>query len=131
MERYNRLNGKEYFSEHCISPKNIYLCLNTRKQKTMEALNRYLPLLADYMQKHANTYHISRMGIFGSIARGEETETSDVDVCFEGEAPSLFTMARIKRELEELFGRTVDLVRLRERMDEMLKQNIRKEAVYV
>ena len=97
----------------------------------MEALNRYLPLLADYMQKHANTYHISRMGIFGSIARGEETETSDVDVCFEGEAPSLFTMARIKRELEELFGRTVDLVRLREHMDEMLKQNIRKEAVYV
>ena len=97
----------------------------------MEALNRYLPLLADYMQKHANTYHISRMGIFGSIARGEETETSDVDVCFEGEAPSLFIMARIKRELEELFGRTVDLVRLRERMDEMLKQNIRKEAVYV
>ena len=97
----------------------------------MEALNRYLPLLADYMQKHANTYHISRMGIFGSIARGEETETSDVDVCFEGEAPSLFTMARIKRKLEELFGRTVDLVRLRERMDEMLKQNIRKEAVYV
>lgn len=97
----------------------------------MEALNRYLPLLADYMQKHANTYHISRMGIFGSIARGEETETSDVDVCFEGKAPSLFTMARIKRELEELFGRTVDLVRLRERMDEMLKQNIRKEAVYV
>lgn len=131
MERYNRLNGKEYFSEYCISPKNIYLCLNTRKQKTMEALNRYLPLLADYMQKHANTYHISRMGIFGSIARGEETETSDVDVCFEGEAPSLFTMARIKRKLEELFGRTVDLVRLRERMDEMLKQNIRKEAVYV
>ena len=97
----------------------------------MEALNRYLPLLADYMQKHANTYHISRMGIFGSIARGEETETSDVDVCFEGEAPSLFIMARIKRELEELFGRTVDLVRLRERMDEMLKQNIRKEAIYV
>ena len=89
-------------------PKNIYLCSNTIKQKTMEALNRYLPLLADYMQKHANTYHISRMGIFGSIARGEETETSDVDVCFEGEAPSLFTMARIKRELEELFGRTVE-----------------------
>ena len=58
-------------------------------------------------QANAANYHITRMGIFGSVARGEETEVSDIDICFEGEAPTLFTLARIKYELEELLGRDV------------------------
>ena len=83
------------------------------------------------MQIHASVYHIKRMGIFGSVARGEQTEKSDIDICFEGEAPDLFTLVHIKYELEALLGRPVDLVRIRERMDKVLKQTIQKEALYV
>ena len=97
----------------------------------MKSISEYLQLLAGYMKANAANYHITRMGIFGSVALGEETEVSDIDICFEGEAPTLFTLARIKYELEELLGRPVDLVRVRDRMDEVLKQNIQKEAVYV
>lgn len=97
----------------------------------MKSISEYLQLLATYMQTHGATYHIKRIGIFGSIARGEQTENSDIDICFEGEAPNLFTLARIKYELEALLGRPVDLVRIRERMDEVLKQTIQKEAIYV
>ena len=97
----------------------------------MKSISEYLQLLAGYMKANAANYHITRMGIFGSVARGEETEVSDIDICFEGEAPTLFTLARIKYELEELLGRPVDLVRVRDRMDEVLRQNIQKEAVYV
>ena len=43
----------------------------------------------------------------------------------------LLTLARIKFELEALLGSRVDLVRLRDRMDEYLKRNIEKEALYV
>lgn len=97
----------------------------------MKSVSEYLQLLAGYMQAHASVYHIKRMGIFGSVARGEQTERSDIDICYEGDAPNLFTLARIKYELEALLGCPVDLVRIRERMDEVLKQNIQKEAIYV
>ncbi len=35
------------------------------------------------MRKNAAKYGISRMGIFGSVARGEQRESSDVDTCVE------------------------------------------------
>lgn len=97
----------------------------------MKSIGEYLQLLAVYMQTHASIYHIKRMGIFGSVARGEQTENSDIDICYEGEALTLFTLARIKSELEVLLGCPVDLVRIRERMDDVLKQTIQKEAIYV
>ena len=39
---------------------------------------------------------------FGSVARGEQTENSDVDVCVEGQLHGFFALAGIKQELEEL-----------------------------
>lgn len=48
-----------------------------------------------------------------------------------GKAPNLFTLAHIKHDLETLFGCPVDLVRLRDCMDEYLKKEILKEVLYV
>ena len=39
----------------------------------------YLSLLRKYMRENAVKYGISRMGIFGSVARGEQHDGSDVD----------------------------------------------------
>lgn len=97
----------------------------------MKTTTEYLHLLKQYMQRHAAQYGITRMGIFGSVARGEQKDGSDVDICFEASTtPTLFTLARIKYELEALLGSPVDLVRLRERMDEFLKNDIEREALY-
>ena len=74
---------------------------------------------------------LNAWGYLGDVARGEQTENSDIDICYEGEAPTLFTLVRIKYELEALLGRPVDLVRVREKMDEVLKQTIQEEAIYV
>lgn len=97
----------------------------------MKSTADYLQLLRQYMKANAEKYGITRMGIFGSVARGEHTKDSDVDICFEAPAPGLFTMVHIKYELEALLGCPVDLVRLRERMDEYLRRDIEKEALYV
>ena len=97
----------------------------------MKTTNEYLQILRNYMHSRAAEYGITHMGIFGSVARGEQTENSDVDICFEAPAPNLLTLARIKFELEALLESKVDLVRLRDRMDEYLKRNIEKEALYV
>ncbi|TAJ43171.1 nucleotidyltransferase family protein, partial [Methanofollis fontis] len=55
---------------------------------------------------------VQRIGIFGSVARGENTPTSDIDILVEfsrGKATFRNFMALIAY-LEDLFGRRVDLV---------------------
>lgn len=90
----------------------------------------YLRLLSMFMKENSKRYHITRIGIFGSVARGEQTEDSDIDICFEGDVPNLFTLSVMKNELEELFGKTIDLIRMRDSMDEYLKKEILKDIVY-
>lgn len=97
----------------------------------MKSTSEYINLLRDYMAKNASKYSITRMGIFGSVARGEQTEGSDVDVYLETSKPSMFALVHIKEDLQALFGCNVDIVRLRERMDTLLKSRIEKEGIYV
>ncbi len=58
----------------------------------------YLSLLREYMRRMLLNMVISRMGIFGSVARGEQHEGSDVDICVEIDRPSIFTLVHIKEE---------------------------------
>ena len=86
----------------------------------------YLSLLRKYMRENAAKYGISRMGIFGSVARGEQH-----DICVEIDRPSIFTLVHIKEELEKLLKCPVDVVRLRSNMDELLRNCINKDGIYV
>ena len=57
-------------------------------------------------------HRVKRLGVFGSAARGDATESSDVDLLVEfekGAETSLFDMVRLQEELSRLFGRKVDL----------------------
>ena len=96
----------------------------------MKTTSEYIAILRKYMAENAHKYGIVHMRIFGSVARGEQTESSDVDVCVELQTPSMFCLVHIKDELQHLFGCAVDIVRLREDMDKLLKQNIMEEGIY-
>lgn len=54
---------------------------------------------------------VSMIGVFGSVARGEATEKSDIDllVKFAGRK-SLLALVRLERELSAALGRKVDLL---------------------
>lgn len=112
-----------------MSEKNYTLRISdvTRMRTTAE----YLSLLRGYEAENAGKYGIIRLWIFGSVARGEQTEGSDVDVCAELNHPSLFGLVHIKMELQQLFGCPVDIVRFRENMDGLLKRRILEEGIYV
>lgn len=97
----------------------------------MRTTSEYLQILKEYKALKAVQYGISRVGIFGSVARGEQTEESDVDVCIDLTSPTLFKLVHIKEELQELFGCPVDIVRLRQEMDPLLRRNIMEEGIYV
>lgn len=97
----------------------------------MKSTTEILEILKTYKAQYAEKYGLKKIGIFGSVARGEQTEKSDVDICYEGEAPSLLTLDYMQIELEKLLGCPVDLIRIRESMNERLKQRILKESIYV
>ena len=80
-----------------------------------------------YLSEH---YGVSSMLLFGSVARNEQKEDSDVDVCVEMK-PNLFKQAGVKVYLQELLGCSVDVVRLRENMNQLFKQQIQKYGVRV
>lgn len=75
-------------------------------------------------------YGVTRIGIFGSIARDEAVDSSDVDIVVELREPDLFFLVHIKETLTRELDRPVDIVNLRESMNEYLKERIRSEAVY-
>ncbi len=65
--------------------------------------------IAEYFK----TQPVRKAWLFGSFARGEEREDSDVDILVEfdhREPIGLFMYARMWRELEQRIGRRVDLV---------------------
>jgi predicted nucleotidyltransferase len=90
-----------------------------------------LEVLRKYFQENAGKYSLKRMGLFGSVAREEAAEGSDVDVVVEFERPNLFNQAAIMVELRERFGCDVDVVALWNRMNPRLKRRIDAEAIYV
>jgi predicted nucleotidyltransferase len=75
-------------------------------------------------------YGVTRIGIFGSVARSETKAASDVDVVVEMK-PNLFMRAGLKAELESRFGKSVDVVRYRQGMNRYLKARIDRDALYV
>ena len=94
------------------------------REMILQSLRRYKSLLE-------NKYGVSKLGIFGSVARGDIKETSDVDVVIEIRNADPFVLLDIKEELTKLLGCKVDLIRLRKNMNRFLKKRIEKEVIYV
>ncbi|GHT78223.1 nucleotidyltransferase [Bacteroidia bacterium] len=96
----------------------------------MKTTNEYLDLLGQYKEKYASEYGIERMGIFGSVARGEQTVNSDLDVYYEGAEKGLKSLG-IVLDLEELFGTKVDVVRKHNNLKTSFVERIMKDIIYV
>jgi len=90
-----------------------------------------IQLLRGFKALHAQEYGIERMGIFGSMARGEQTEKSDVDIFYEGTSMGLKSLVQLPMELEKLLGVSVDVVRKHANIRPRFLQRIEKEIIYV
>ena len=90
-----------------------------------------LQILARFRERKQDEFGIVRIGVFGSVARDEMVDTSDVDVVVELVQPDLLVLVGIKQELEDLLHQPVDVLRYRDQMNPFLKRRIQQEAVYV
>ncbi|KJR97793.1 MAG: nucleotidyltransferase [Desulfobulbaceae bacterium BRH_c16a] len=87
--------------------------------------------LEKFKANHQQEYGIEGLGIFGSYARGEARQGSDVDVVVKLTKQDLFNIIGIKQDLEETLHLAVDVVSYRPSMDTFLKKCIDRDAVYV
>jgi predicted nucleotidyltransferase len=90
-----------------------------------------LESLKEYKALKKEVYHIKKLGIFGSYARGEAKEESDIDIVVDFEKADLFNQISIMQELKEKFGKDVDVIALWKRMNPKLLSRIKKGAIYV
>ncbi|MBF7081720.1 nucleotidyltransferase family protein [Desulfallas sp. Bu1-1] len=77
------------------------------------------------------SFGVKKIGLFGSFARGEQTNTSDIDILVEfyQDQKTFDNYMDLKFYLEDLFGRKVDLV-IAETIKPDLKPNITRSVRY-
>ena len=76
-------------------------------------------------------YSVKSLAVFGSMARGDDREGSDVDILVAFEGPATFdNFMGLKLDLEELVGRRVDLLTPKSLRPDM-QAEIEKEALLV
>lgn len=91
-----------------------------------------LEKLRNYKARCQGELRFTKIGVFGSVARGASLEKcGDIDIVVELKEPDLFLLGSIKTDLEEEFGKKVDIIRLRKGMNALLKKRIDQDAVYV
>ncbi len=88
-----------------------------------------LKTLKEHKREIESRFSVRRIGIFGSYARGEEKETSDIDVLVEFEEPTFRNFMGLVFFLEELFGREVDLVTTKG-LSPYIRPHVEREVVW-
>ena len=92
-------------------------------EKIRELQNKLNPIL------HRNG--VVRASVFGSFARGEEGQDSDIDLLVELDEPKgLLFLAGLKFDLEEATGRKIDLLTYRA-VNPLLKEYIHKDEIRI
>lgn len=76
-------------------------------------------------------YGITRLGLFGSLARDEAGPDSDVDLCVSLDPPNPFCLVHFKQEVEQALQVPVDVISLWDRMNPALRRRIDQEGVFV
>ncbi len=74
-------------------------------------------------------FHVKKIGLFGSFARGDENESSDVDIMVEFEEPTFNNFMNLAFFLEDLFGRRVELV-TPDSLSPYIASYVKKEVVW-
>ncbi len=95
----------------------------------MCTLQTILQKLRQHKPELQRKYPISRLGVFGSYARGEATINSDIDIAVEITGPMGLNFIAMADELEDLFGIKTDVVPLRSIKAQYLP-SVQKDIVY-
>ena len=96
----------------------------------MKSLQEYIDLIRMHQSELQEQFGITSMRLFGSVARGEQQEGSDVDL-FVTMPPKMFTYILAAQYLEQLLGCSVDLIRDHSNLRPFFRQQIERDGIDV
>lgn len=89
--------------------------------------------LKSNQEYYYNKFGIQFIGLFGSFARDEANENSDIDILYKIEKNkklSIFKYLELNKQLEDFFHKKIDLVR-DETLKPQIKNYIQKDVAYL
>ncbi|MBQ6085040.1 MAG: nucleotidyltransferase family protein [Bacteroidaceae bacterium] len=96
----------------------------------MKTRNEYINLIRSHADELKNKFGITSMSLFGSVARDEHQEGSDVDI-FVVMPPKFYNHVAAALYLEELLGCNVDLIQEHRNIRPFFKQQIERDGIRV
>jgi len=96
----------------------------TSLEEIKEVIERHRPELK-------SQFHVEKIGVFGSYARGDQKRRSDIDflVTFD-ESISIFTLGGLYEYLKEIMGTNIDVVPIEDLRPEF-SDGVMKDVVYI
>jgi predicted nucleotidyltransferase len=90
-----------------------------------------LAILRQHKADLCDRYGLISLGIFGSVARDEAREDSDLDVIVKLSKPNLFALVHLREELISLLGCQVDIVHESQTLRPFFRKVIERESIWV
>lgn len=89
-----------------------------------------LQVLVEHKELMQMQMGVKRIGLFGSYAREEANEGSDVDILVELESPDFEKLMALQAFLENSLDKSIDLLRVGPHLRPAFLADIEKEVVY-
>jgi len=94
-------------------------------------INQVKNTIDQHMVFFRDTYNVKDIGVFGSVASGQNTEKSDIDLLVEFSKPiGFFKFIQLEKYLSKILRRNVDLV-TKKALKSAIKDEVLREVVYV
>lgn len=100
------------------------------QQLVMKTSQEYITLIREHQSVLYDLFGITSMRLFGSVARGEQHEGSDVDL-FVTMPPKMYKYIEAAQYLEQLLGCSVDLIRDHNNLRPFFRQQIEHDGIDV
>lgn len=105
-----------------------YIC--HRKSILMRTQKEYIDALKAFAPVMRERFGVTSMRLFGSVARNEQTDQSDLDLFVEMPA-KMFLVISLKQTLEEKFSSKVDIIRKHIGLNPYLKTQIDQDGITI
>ena len=96
----------------------------------MHTKQEYIDILRTHSSELQQRFGITSMSLFGSVARNQHNENSDVDL-FVDMPPKAYTICAAADYLEEILGCGVDLIRNHSNMRPLFLNQIQKHGIEI
>lgn len=94
-------------------------------------MNVVIELLRLERQLLRDSFGVEQIAVFGSYARGDENDDSDIDILVTLDKPDYSKLSRLYNYLQNKFNKKIDLVRMGSHVTEIFLNRIKKDLIYV